>query len=275
MSSTVDPLVLLNISDHLTRKQVQNLSHPVCGLILGTRTSSGEVVVAHSIAYSGNLLTLSERLAQFRVIYTSFEPLGVYSVSGESCIFELQTLASNRGFQELYHLEVSFQSPSSIPLTLTRCVMSNGSLVPAELLDARCVPCKCGKIVISDLGQSDSRSGDWDAQLESEITIFERAKSTFNEKIGNILMYEQAVACGQVQDVDQELLEEIGKLKAELEAGVISGNIANEISVQGIVRMALAMNRQNSAANSTSSARPFQKGNIPRIPSMLKPRSSR
>ena len=260
-SVTVDPLVLLNISDHLTRKQVQNIVFPAIGLILGTRSSSGDLQIRHSIAYLGNSVALSERVTQFRVIHPSFEVLGVYSMSTESDSSHLQTLASSPGFQELYHLEISFQAPSSsIPFTLTRCVLSNGCIVPAENVEIVCAPCKCGKVVISDLAQSDSRSGDWDAQLKSEMGVFERAKATFNEKIGNMLQYEKMATSDEIKG-DPELIEEIGNLKAELEAGVIPGNIPNEISVQAIVRMALAMKRYSSTSAST---RLFQK--VSRVP---------
>jgi hypothetical protein len=243
---SINPLVLLSISDQYTRNQVQKNNILTTGLLIGTKSVAGEYKLLHSIA-ACDRSKLRARIEQYRIIHSDCEPLGLY-VAGASVAEAHAVLATTPsdlttvlGLHDFVFLEVSFNNTSE-PYKLTRILLDKGVVIQREGCSIKSAPCACGKVVIGDLARTDNRGGDWEAQLNNEIGIFKRAKGTLSDKMDRLKEYQEAVKSGKVE-ADAELLEEIASLQNEMHTGVIGGEVTSEVVVEAIARMAVAMKR--------------------------------
>ena len=254
--STVSPVVLLNISDQATRSQVQKTSFPVCGVLLGRKLVSGAVYIGHSIPQTtSDQSILASRIGQYKVIHPDLEVIGIYSLVSVSAE-DLQSLVVFLRLADFFHLQISFATPAT-PYALARCIVDRGSaLVVEPTLPVRTAACAWGKVAVADLSRTEGRGGDWQAQLQNELTLFSRAKTTLHRKLETLREYERAVQTGNLAG-DAELLEEIGSLTSELERGVISGCIPNASTAEGIARLGVVMTKVGSStSDSVSFSRP-------------------
>ena len=235
MTCNIDPLVMLQVSDHITRSKHRGIQG-IVGILLGSESIISAALQVQITPCGIDIELAKTSVSLHAEIHPHHEVIGLYLSAGSPDSL-LTALASSLSLTEFYVLNIS----QNLQFQLHSCRSSFSQIKLVQPLSHSYRGCESTLIALRDVSNTPDPSVTLAKKTSDGINSISLAFETLLNKFEILSNYTERVRNGEIQP-DAQTLQEIQDVINEFNCGLIPDKSGEEVeeAARAVVRLAVA-----------------------------------